>query len=275
MQSSPSSLFDGSFRSLIADKLRQCRYAKDFERLLAPETNFYLRWTPHDVRLENYYLDADGSNERLTGICYELTYYLGQSLKQQLGNQYIFMAADGNCPQFYFEERTNHTFILAFPRVLFAQVVQQLQHSLDRIPSNVFVIDPSFGICGEANVDSAIEGYRIKYAYDFDEIRPSRDRCEVLPFQWFENGYGQTHTLPIGLSQYVLPGMQSVEEGLLLVVGFQMKPDTDKRPQVLLGSKKSTESYPTIRKDLAEELPSEHLLKRFLERLQMDLAQSR
>jgi hypothetical protein len=97
----------------------------------------------------------------------------------------------------------------------------------------------------------------------------------VLPFQWFENGYGQTHTLPIGLSQYVLSDVSEVESGLLLVVGFQMKPGEDHCPQVLLGSKQATESYPNIRKDIVETLSAEHPLKRFIERLQTELKEPR
>jgi hypothetical protein len=275
MQSRSNSQFDVSFRSFIADKLAGCRYVKDLERLLAPESNFQVRWTPDEVRLENYYLDGDDNTERFTGVCYELTYHLGRYLKQKLDSQYIFMAADGNCPHFYFEERTNHTFILAMPRVTVDRTIQQLQASTAQIPANVFVIDPSFGLYGEANVDDAVEGYRIKYTYDFEEIRPSRDRCEALPFQWFKNGYGQTHTLPIGLSQYLLPNVPSMDEGLLLVVGFQIKPDTDRQPQVLLGTKKSTESYPTICKDVEEQLSLNHPLRRFLERLRTELMQSR
>jgi hypothetical protein len=271
MESNPHSVFDLSFRSLIANMLRRCRYVKDLERLLAPENDFRVRWNRQEILLEHYYLDPDDSGQ-FTGAGYELTYHLGQSLKQQLGNRFLFLAADGNCPQFYFEEHTTHTFIVAFPRFLFAQIVQQLQQTVGQIPPNVYVIDPLFGSYGESNVDDAVSGYRVKYAYDFEEIRPSPGRSETLPFHWFENGYGQTPILPIGLSQYLLPGIHQVDENQLIVVGFQFKPDHDPCPQVLLGSKKSTESYPSIRKDLEELLPPQHALKRFLERLRRDLA---
>jgi hypothetical protein len=244
---------------------------KDLDRLLAPETQFHATWNRDEVRLENYYLDHDESSQ-FVGVCYELTYHLGQSLKQQLGNRFIFMAADGNCPQFYSEEHTTHTFILACPRVLFAQVVHQLQQNLGQLPPNVYVIDPSFGIYGESNVDATVMGYKLKYAYDFEELWPNRDRCEALPFHWFENGYGQTHILPLGLSQYLLPEIHQVEENQLIVLGFQYKPDTDRYPQVLLGSKKPTESYPSIRKELEDLLPAHHPLKRLLDYLRNELS---
>ncbi len=264
-------MFDASFREQVGELLARCRYVKDLERLLADETGFYSLWNREAVRLENYYLDPVGDTALLMGVCYELAYQVGMLLTQRFKGDYVFLAADGNCPQFYFEETSNHTFILAFPAAVFSDANAQADWRAGKIHAPVYLIDPSFTLHGCMGQDDCLQDYNVKSVYDFEEIRPAKDRCEVMPFQWFENGYGLTHTLPLGLSRHLIPDMTQESDNQLMVVGFQLKPESDAHPEVLLGSKLPGDSYPVIRKDLQALLPGAHPLKRLLTFLQEEL----
>lgn len=261
------------FQSFLGQVLPQCRYAKDLEHLLSPDSDFVLRWTDQEVRLEDYYQSAH-PDRPYTGVCYELTYQLGKDLQRRFGQTYLLMAADGNCEPFYQAEYTNHTFILATPWGYLNAVIEHFQAGNTSLPPTACLIDPSFqrwGLAQGALADSAIESYRIKAVYDFEAISPQGDRCEVLPFQRLENGLVSTHTLPLGLLSFVAPDLRSPEDpeavDPLVVFGFQWPPEQADSPVVFLGSRDPAEAYPVIRRDWEAQLRPTHPLSRFLQRL--------
>lgn len=273
----PSGLFVPAFQSFVNQALPRCRYAKDLESLLSPDSDFYLRWTDQEVRLENYYQPAH-PDRPYTGVCYELTYQLGTALQRQFGQTYLLMAADGHCEPFYQAASTNHTFILATPWGYLNAVIQHFQAGSTAIPPTACLIDPSFrrwGLPEGALADPALHSYQIKGVYDFEAISPQGDRCEVLPFQRFEDGLVSTHTLPLGLLSFVAPDLMPFEgrEAVdpLVVFGFQWPPEQADRPVVFLGSRDPAELYPVIRRDWEARLGPSHPLSRFLQRLRQDL----
>lgn len=263
--------FPGGLDAFLRETLPQCRYAKDLDALLAPQSDFHLAWAAEAVRLENYY-GTPRPGQTLTGVCYELTYQLGKQLQKQFEADYLFMAADGNCSRFYAAEATNHTFIAAIPWGALERVIQHLSEGQSELPAEVCIIDPSFqvqGLAGEADV----EGYRIRKVYDFEAISPMGDRCEALSFQRFPDGLITTHTLPLGLLSYLAPELGEDEQ--LVVVGFQWSGRGGDLPVVFLGSKKRDEIYPVIRRDWEVRLPRTNALSRFLWRLREMLTASR
>lgn len=257
--------------AFLLETLPQCRYAKDLEALLAARSDFYLTWTPDEVRLENYY-GIPRTDYALTGVCYELTYQVGKLLQKKFEATYLFMAADGNCPRFYASETTNHTFIVAIPWQALEHVIEHLKEGRSDLPSDVCLIDPSFQVYGLAG-QAAVQGYSLRKVYDFEAISPTGDRCEVLPFQRFPDGLITTHTLPLGLLSSLAPELE--EEEKLVVVGFQWSGKGGELPVVFLGAKKLDEVYPVIRRDWEVKLPQTSALSRFLWRLRELLTASR
>lgn len=253
----------GALSAYLRETLPQCQYAKDLEVLLSARSDFFLRWTSDEVRLENYY-GPPRAGKILTGVCYELTYQLGKRLQERFEADYLFMAADGNCPLFYAGEATNHTFIVAVPWSALERVIQHLNEGHVDLPSEVCVIDPSFRCFGLAGQDD-VQGYSIRKVYDFEAISPTGDRCEVLPFQRFPDGLITTHTLPLGLLSCLAPELG--EEEKLVVVGFQWSGRGGDLPVVFLGAKKLGDVYPVIRREWEVQLPQTNPLSRFLWRL--------
>lgn len=269
----PAGLFVPEFQSFLAQALPQCRYAKDLESLLSPDSDFYLHWNDQEVRLENYYQPAH-PERAFTGVCYELTYQLGTALQRQFGQTYLLMAADGHCEPFYQAAHTNHTFILATPWGYLNAVIEHFQAGNTSVPPTACLIDPSFqrwGLSQGALSSPAIQSYRVKAVYDFEAISPQGDRCEVLPFQRFEDGLVSTHTLPLGLLSFLAPTLMpaSRENAVdpLVVFGFQRLPEQPDRPVVFLGSRAPADMYPVIRRDWEAQLGPSHPLSRFLQRL--------
>ncbi len=247
--------------AFLGEWVPQCVYAKDLAHLLRPGTDFHVTWNAETVRLENYY-QVPHPDRVYNGVCYELTYQLGQALQSRFGDTHLFMAADGNCAPFFSAETTNHTYIAGIPWDCLDNVILFLSEGRPDLPPEICVIDPSFNRYGLPGFSSQVAGYAIKKVFDFQMISPTGDRCEVLPFQYFDNGLITTHTLPLGLLSRLAPEVKEPEQ--LVVFGFQLETHNKVSPVVFLGTRKAEEHYPVIRRDLEETLPTDHLLNRFL-----------
>ena len=257
----------------MEELLSRSFYRKDLETLLTPGSPFQVRWNDAEVRLEYYYQVPDPQRP-LQGICYELTYQVGTLLRRLFEGQYLFMAADGNCPGFFSGQDTNHTFIVAVPWIAVDSLIAYLQSGQEGFPPMAYLVDPSFRRQGESGKHPALAHYRIKAVYDFEAISPQKDGCERFPFQHSGTGEQITHTLPLGLAGLILPPELIENPDQLLVFGFRREAaDKNEVPCLLLGTKEPDADYPVIRPDLATALPETHLLRQFIGKVQVALSQ--
>lgn len=257
----------------LAQLLPQCQYAKDLSTLLAPHSDFYLHWNEAEIRLENFY-QAPHPDRPLKGVCYELTYQMGNRLQQQWGQSYLFMAADGNCSPFYQAPHTNHTFIVGTPWDHLNDMIDHFQAGNTTIPQTAFLIDPSFQRWGRpegALAQDFLAGYTIKRVYDFETISPQGERCEVLPFHPLEDGSLATASLPLGLLSQLAPLLLTQNEepsvDRLAVLGFRWSGLNSDTPQAFLGSRHPAEQWPVAQADWESKLPASHELLQLLTQL--------
>jgi hypothetical protein len=137
---------------LIWNLMQRCQYRKPLEKMVSDNSPFQVSADDKQVIIQgdSYYPPAEG--EKIMGVCHELSYFVMQELEQKLGKQYEFALVNGNSPQYFHHESSNHVYIIArqrahkkrFARSLAREIINITKSGLTDLPKNCLLIDPSF-----------------------------------------------------------------------------------------------------------------------------------
>lgn len=254
--------------------VKQCRYGKDLEHLLKPQTGFKAVDTFNHVALYNYHHNTKRQEPEMWGICNELSYRVGSILQQQMGDRYVFEVGAGYSTRFFKNGGANHVFIMAWPKSADDEVRRQWQGISPMyfkgwrinplpFPKEVLIIDPSFGIVGQPGKEKALKGYQLNKRLTVESMVHEDDVLRV-----FDNTY-----LPLGFVANLIPDLVGTQHGKkLLYMGFSRTSDTGAgRMDVNLGTQSPWQRRVHLAGWIKPYIVYYSTLGRFLDRLASDL----
>jgi hypothetical protein len=223
----------------IQSVLNQCRYGLG---AVWQSQDLGLKCLPNYVQIRNYHPTQRNYNPTqfsedaiIRGDSGSLSAQVGEILFNALkGNQeiYDFLCVPGHYPN---APRSNHYFLLAFPRSKGKDYMKQFTDSPRQIPKDVLIIDPSYGLVGTKAEHPQLSKYSInknieKIATHASFAWNALQKKDQIVY------YGEA-SLPMGFSRTLLPesgkNWQEGETGDLVFLDFN-KPHDKKPPGLSL-----------------------------------------
>lgn len=264
------------------DKMRQIlthyHYGKDLKTILDGEKPFSIINNPGDLRLVNYDFPQVADPKNVKGICFELIEHAIGALNQEFEGKYKFAVGVGNTADGFYK-KSRHYFIVGYPNGQGYKLIQAINRGKQckpgNIPKDVLVIDPSFGVVSDKSnyLVGLIEDVGNSYGRDIEtEVQMMGRKMQS----------GQTlpgRGLPIGYLHDLDPDFRNkpqyfngYSDTLVQQAFFQDAGDYKARFCLYFEKKDvlGLDLVPDWTKWI-EELPSDNLLKRYVQRVTSEI----